>query len=191
MTGSSQSAHSRAPDQAAPARLDAEPWLRGTLTAVPPVHRAVMHALELAGEDVARWCGGLTPEEFFCRPYGLPPVAYQLRHIGGSLDRFFTYSEGAALSEQQFAALAGELDAPGDMEDVLHDFHASLELAAQRVRASAGRDLGAAVRIGRKELPSTLGGLLVHAAEHTQRHVGQAITTAKLLLAMRSSQRGN
>jgi hypothetical protein len=35
--------------------------------------------------------------------------------------------------------------------------------------------------IGRKRLPTTVLGLLVHIAEHTQRHLGQAITTAKMV----------
>ena len=33
---------------------------------------------------------------------------------------------------------------------------------------------------GGAKLPSTVGGLLFHAAEHTLRHAGQALTTAKL-----------
>jgi hypothetical protein len=35
--------------------------------------------------------------------------------------------------------------------------------------------------VGRLKLPSTVVGLLFHAAEHTQRHVGQAATTRKRL----------
>ncbi len=34
--------------------------------------------------------------------------------------------------------------------------------------------------VGRQRLPTTVGGLIVHCAEHTQRHVGQAITTARI-----------
>jgi uncharacterized damage-inducible protein DinB len=33
-------------------------------------------------------------------------------------------------------------------------------------------------KVGRAGLPATVLGLLVHAAEHTTRHVGQAMTTA-------------
>jgi uncharacterized damage-inducible protein DinB len=35
--------------------------------------------------------------------------------------------------------------------------------------------------VGRKELPSTVLGLLFHAAEHTMRHTGQLIVTVKVL----------
>jgi uncharacterized damage-inducible protein DinB len=39
--------------------------------------------------------------------------------------------------------------------------------------------------VGKKQLPTSVGGLLVHVADHTQRHVGQAITTAKIVVAQR------
>ena len=47
-----------------------EPWLRGTLTEVDAVRRQVLHALELACEDVTRWCAFLSDEEINARPYG-------------------------------------------------------------------------------------------------------------------------
>jgi hypothetical protein len=34
--------------------------------------------------------------------------------------------------------------------------------------------------VGRQKLPSTVLGLYVHAAEHTQRHVGQLLVTARI-----------
>jgi uncharacterized damage-inducible protein DinB len=57
----------------------------------------------------------------------------------------------------------------------------ALDRSASRVRALASADLEAPRVVGKKRLPTTVGGLLVHVAEHTQRHVGQAITTAKLV----------
>jgi hypothetical protein len=36
-------------------------------------------------------------------------------------------------------------------------------------------------RVGRAGLPSNVIGLLFHAAEHSTRHAGQAITTARVL----------
>src|ERR1700687_3626165 len=86
-----------------------EPWLRGTLTDVPAVARGVLHALELAREDLEKWCGGLTEEEWNARPVGLPSIAFQVRHIARSLDRLLSYAEGRALTEQQLAELKGEL----------------------------------------------------------------------------------
>jgi uncharacterized damage-inducible protein DinB len=161
-----------------------EPWLRGTLTEVPAVPRAVLHALELASEDLHRWCGGLSDSELNAKPAGVAPVAFHLRHIARSLDRLLTYAEGAALSESQIAAMKTELDPRATGEEVFSELDAALSRSAARVRALASGDFAAPRSVGKKQLPTTLGGLLVHVADHTQRHAGQAITTAKLVGAV-------
>lgn len=163
-----------------------EPWLRGTLTEVGAVHRAVLHALELADEDMAKWCAGLSDQELKQRPFDLPSVAFQLRHIARSLDRLLTYAEGAQLSPEQMAALKSEANGGADGEAPLAEFHRAIQRSSSRVRELAGLDLGQIRGVGRKQLPTTVGGLLVHIADHTQRHVGQAITTAKVIAALRS-----
>ena len=160
-----------------------EPWLRGTLTEVPPVARGVLHALELAQEDLRRWCGPLTPEQLHARPAGLPSAAFQLRHIAGSVDRLLTYAEGHPLSDAQLQALKLESEPQGTAEEILAELDQSMAFAAQRVRALASQDYATPRFVGKKQLPTTLGGLLVHIGDHTQRHVGQAITTAKLVSA--------
>ncbi|MGA9718328.1 MAG: DinB family protein [Acidobacteriaceae bacterium] len=161
-----------------------EPWLRGTLTEIPAVIRAVLHALELAREDAERWCGELTGLELNTRPMGLPPVAFHLRHISGSVDRLLTYAEGRELSEEQVAEMKREAEPAGALpRTLLLQFGESMERAAERIRAFAGADLEAARFVGRKRLPTSVGGLLVHVADHTQRHTGQMVTTAKLVRA--------
>ncbi len=96
-----------------------EPWLRGTRMEVDAVRRGVIHALELASEDVAKWCEGLSDEEMEARPLGLPSVGFQLRHMARSLDRLLTYAEGQQLSERQMAALRTEMEwaEPGGFVD--------------------------------------------------------------------------
>src|SRR5258708_22213348 len=89
-----------------------EPWLRGTLTDIPPIQRAVLHALELAQEDLERWCGSLNDEELNTSPDEIAPVAFHLRHIARSLDRLLTYAEGKQLAAEQIASLKLE-SAPG------------------------------------------------------------------------------
>lgn len=165
--------------------MQPEPWLRGTLTEVAAVPRAVLHALELAGEDIEKWCGGLTNDELNARPLDLPSVAFQLRHIARSLDRLLTYAEGSLLSSDQLNTLRSEMQADAALQEVFTEFKAALERSRRRVGALANADLEQARVVGKKALPTTLGGLLVHVADHTQRHVGQAITTAKVLLAQR------
>ena len=157
-----------------------EPWLRGTLTDIDPIRRAVLHALELSAEDAARWCDPLTEAQLFARPSGLPSVAFHLRHIVGSLDRLLTYAEGNPLSATQLAALKTESD-PASDPDLRAEFHAGLAHATARIRAISPDRFAEPRSVGRAKLPTTIGSLLVHCADHTQRHTGQLVTTAKLL----------
>jgi uncharacterized damage-inducible protein DinB len=163
-----------------------EPWLRGTLTEVDAVRRQVLHALQLTAEDVARWCAPLTDEELEAQPLGLPSVGFHLRHIARSLDRLLTYAEGQQLSPDQLAALASEAEAGAGREPLMMEFAGALEVAADRIRAILPARYEEPRVIGRKRLPSTVAGLLIHAAEHTQRHAGQLVTTAKVVVALRS-----
>jgi uncharacterized damage-inducible protein DinB len=163
-----------------------EPWLRGTFIDLPCVHRAVVHALQLAKEDLQQWCAGLTEAEFNARPAGIASVAFHIRHIARSLDRLLTYAEGRQLSEEQLAALKSEL-APGAVPtQVFKELNDALELAGTRVCGFTSAQWEAPRTVGRQSLPTTIGGLLVHIAEHTQRHVGQAITTAKVVRARKA-----
>ena len=158
-----------------------EPWLRGTHGEIPGVIRAVVHALELAEEDVERWCAPLDDVALGARPAGVAPVAFHLRHIARSLDRLLTYAEGRPLSDAQMALLRTEMDEPVTRAAVLEEFRQGLDDGLRRVRRFAGADLEEPRAVGRRGLPSTTGGLLVHCAEHTQRHTGQAVTTAKMV----------
>ncbi len=167
-------------------RREPEPWLRGTLTEVPAVPRAVLHALELAKEDIARWCADLTDEQLNARPARIAPVAFHLRHIARSVDRLLSYAEGKQLSRAQICALTTELDAGATGSELFSEFAQALDDGARRIRALDKAWLGEPRKVGRQELPTTVGGLLVHVADHTQRHVGQAVTTAKIVTARRS-----
>ena len=162
-----------------------EPWLRGTHTDVDAIARQVLHALELGDEDVAKWCGELTDAEFNARPFGLPPLAFHLRHIARSLDRLLSYAEGTQLDATQKTALQTELDDGATSKAVLAEFESALRTSAIRVRSFSPEHYNTPRGVGRAGLPSTVGGLLVHCADHTQHHVGQAVTTAKVVLAMR------
>ncbi len=163
-----------------------EPWLRGTHTDVPVVARAVLYSFELASDDAAHWTEGLTDLEIHAQPFGLMSVAAQLRHLAGSADRLLTYAEGQQLSEEQLKALKAEQKGAETLEQLLAEVNRAFRQAAERVRALASGDLDAERKVGRKSLPTTLGGTLIHIAEHTQRHVGQLVTTAKVLRALRS-----
>lgn len=171
--------------EAATPKIPVEPWLRGTLTDVTPEQRAILHALELAREDVAAWCRSLNTGEMHARPYGLASVAFHLRHIVRSLDRLLTYAECGQLSEQQKQQLLAEMTPDEHRATVFHEFHAGLDAAENRIRAINVSQWKELRGVGRKQLPTTVAGLLIHCADHTQRHVGQAVTTAKVVIAMR------
>ncbi len=160
-----------------------EPWLRGTLTDVAPVPRAVLHALQLANEDIERWCGALSDDQFNSQPCGIAPLAFHIRHIARSIDRLLTYAEGRQLTEEQIASLKGEFDGDATRSELFAELSAAFEKSVERIRALDTTRLSDAREVGRRRRPTTVGGLLIHVAEHTQRHVGQAITTAKIVTA--------
>jgi uncharacterized damage-inducible protein DinB len=164
-----------------------EPWLRGTRTDLDAVRRGVIHALELAAEDITLWCKGLGDAELELRPLGLASVGFHLRHIARSLDRLLTYAEGQQLSERQLKALKNEMDSQ-DREALFMEFAEGIEVAVTRVFAISPESYEQVRDVGRKKLPTTVGGLLVHCADHTQRHVGQAVTTAKVVAALREQE---
>ena len=158
-----------------------EPWLRGTLTDLPAVPRAVLHALELAKEDLLRWCGPLTDAELNARPAGIAPVAFHIRHIAGSTERLTAYLERKQLSANQLAALEQEKQPGASRERLLAEMDAAFRKTEVVVRGLDLTALAAPREAGRKRLPTTVIGLLTHIAEHTQRHVGQAICAARVV----------
>jgi uncharacterized damage-inducible protein DinB len=159
-----------------------EPWLRNTLTDVDPIRRQILHALELSAEDAARWLDPLTDAQLLVRPSNLAPIAFHLRHIARSLDRLLTYAEGNQLTPNQLAALKSELS-EGTAAEARAEFRTALETSAARIRAIHPDRFAEPRGVGRKQLPTTVGALLVHCADHTQRHTGQFVTTAKVVSA--------
>jgi uncharacterized damage-inducible protein DinB len=163
-----------------------EPWLRGTYAEVPAVSRAVLHALDLALDDLTKWTEGLTDAEVHAEPLGLTPVAFHLRHIARSADRLLSYAEGNGLSAEQLTLLKSESEGDEPLAALLAEVEASFSNAAERVRVLATANFDTLRGIGRKQLPTSIGGALIHVADHTQRHTGQVVTTAKVLRALRS-----
>ena len=166
-----------------------EPWLRGTHTDVPAAARAVLHALELALDDLTNSTAGLTDAEIHSQPLGLTPIAFHLRHIARSTHRILTYAEGKQLTAEQLAALKSEQGSEGNQEslaEVLAEVEASFANASDRIRVLAPANLDTPRFVGRKQLPTSIGGALIHVADHTMRHVGLVIVTAKVLQSLRS-----
>jgi hypothetical protein len=164
-----------------------EVWLRGSLPGYAPVLMPVAHALLQAREDVERVATEATTEELWQRPGGAASAGYHLQHLAGSLDRLFTYARGEPLNEAQRAALLREGTPGASGSELVAAALAQIDRALEQLRHTAVETLGAAREVGRAKLPSTVLGLLFHAAEHTSRHVGQLITTLKIVRGLPSA----
>ncbi len=159
-------------------------WLRGPVDGVAPVLQPAAHAVLQAQEDVATHAPTLTVDELWRSRGRGASAGFHLLHLAGALDRLFTYARGEQLTEAQFAAMRGERRAEerDGIQDVLvAEFDAAVERALAQVRATDPATLLEPREVGRARLPSTVIGLLFHAAEHTQRHVGQLVTTSKIV----------
>lgn len=164
-----------------------EVWLRGLLVPeVPPLLQPVAHALLQAAEEVRRVVEPLPVTHLWVRPGGAASVGFHVRHATGSLDRLFTYARGEGLSADQRAFLDTEAEPgspPEEAASLVSAFERQVDRALAQLRATPESTLLETRGVGRLRLPSTVIGLLVHAAEHTQRHVGQIVTTARIVQA--------
>ena len=155
--------------------------MRGPLPGVEPLVAPIFFSFTQVREDLAAHTAGLSAEEIW-RPVGsLPTLGFHLRHIAGSVDRLTTYLMGEALDPDQLAFLKQEAEPGASLEELLAGVDAALRRSEERLAQIDPATPHEPRWIGRKRLPTTVLGLLVHIAEHTQRHLGQAITTAKLL----------
>ena len=160
-----------------------EAWLRGPVDGVPPLLMPVAHALLHAREDAMRALRDLDERQIWMDA-GAAPVGYHVRHLGGALDRLLTYARGESLSAEQRNAVRTETqpgEPPAGADALIRDLDAAIERALAQVRATDPDTLLEPRGVGRQQLPSTVLGLLFHAAEHAARHAGQAMTTARLI----------
>lgn len=167
-----------------------EPWMRGYLADLDPVLAAILYSLQQVREDVDRWKTLVTDDMLWRREGDIAPLGYQLRHLAGSTDRLITYALGASLSEQQLESLRAEENSDVSLRQMLSALEDALQRAEATVRSTDPQSLGEARALGRKLIPTTLGGLLIHTAEHAQRHVGELIVTIKLARQRRSPSQG-
>ena len=160
-----------------------EVWLRGPVRGVPPLLQPVAHALLQAREELAAVLADFPPTLLNQRPGGLASVGFHLQHLAGVLDRTFTYARGVALAPAQQAQLAAEIEPLTPNTETLaqlqHRFNQQVGRALAQLRETDFTVLTEPRGVGRAQVPSTVIGLLVHAAEHTTRHLGQLLVTAR------------
>jgi uncharacterized damage-inducible protein DinB len=162
----------------------AEPWLRGPVPGLHPLLAPLVYSFQQAREDLAEHTRSLSPPQLYARPYGFGSVAFHLRHIAGSVERLMTYVRGEGLTAAQVAAMSIEKESNGPArEELLAALDGAFTNAEAVLRGIDPATLAEPRSVGRKQLPTTVIGLVTHIAEHTQRHVGQAIAAAKLAKA--------
>lgn len=161
-----------------------EVWLRGPVENISSLLQPVAHALLQAREEVNELIKDFPDELLWTKPAGAASVGFHLQHLTGVLDRLFTYAKGYALSDQQLAALKAE----GDPEqtnanaiELVQAFNNQVDKAIRELEQKTETDLTNYRSVGRAQLPSTVTGLLFHAAEHTMRHLGQLIVTVRVV----------
>lgn len=160
-----------------------EVWLRGPVEGVPDQLQPVAHSLLQAREDVRDLVGELPDELLWARPGGVAAAGFHLRHMAGVIDRLFTYARGEQLDEHQRGALKAESEPPAKpvaARELVAAFDLQVEGAIELLRRMDEATLSEPRGVGRKAVPSTVRGLLFHAAEHVQRHVGQLLVTVRV-----------
>jgi uncharacterized damage-inducible protein DinB len=164
-----------------------EVWQRGPIEQVPALLQPVAHALLQAVEDVEEAMENFPPDLLSQTPGGVASVSFHLKHLKGVIDRLFTYARGGMLSEQQLSYLKAET-VPGEGDSIrmlVDNFKNQVSVVVEELKTADVNTLTDRRVVGRKQIPSTVIGLWFHAAEHTQRHVGQLIVTTRVLKARR------
>lgn len=157
-------------------------WQRGPVPGVPPLLQPVAHALLQARDEVDECLADFPETLLWERPAGVASVGFHLQHLTGVLDRLFTYARGETLSEEQRAWLSRE-GTPTSVpaEALVRRFEVQVDVALAQLRQTDEATLTEFRGVGRAQLPSTVLGLLFHAAEHTMRHLGQLLVTVRVL----------
>lgn len=159
-----------------------EVWQRGRVEGISALLQPVAHALLQAREEIAMIMDGFPQEILWEKPAGMASPGFHLQHVTGVLDRLFTYANGEQLNEQQLTYLAGEgKNADQTVNELVVNFNNQVDTALKQLSGTDEQVLTDARSIGRKQIPTTVIGLLVHSAEHTMRHVGQLLVTVNVL----------
>lgn len=161
-----------------------EVWQRGPVEGVPELLQPVAHALLQAAEDARRYTEDFPDELLWQKPFGLAAVGFHLNHLSGVVNRLFTYADNKKLSVDQLKFLKAEENPdnlPLKAADLVRMFDETVQEAVKFLRQTSTDDLTEFRGLGRAQLPTTKLGLLFHAAEHAQRHIGQLLVTVRVL----------
>lgn len=157
-----------------------EPWLRGPIPANHPMAWPLRYSLLQVREDLDKWTRGLTPAQVWAEPHGLGSIGFHIRHLGGATERLTVYIKGEQLTPDQLAEMKREKEPGASLDELLMRLDEQFTYTAAVVAALDPRAWTEPRTVGRKALPTTVGGLVHHIAEHAQRHLGEIIVTAKI-----------
>jgi uncharacterized damage-inducible protein DinB len=160
-----------------------EVWLRGPLSKIPAMLQPAAHAFLQAREEVNELMTNFPEELLWEKPAGVASAAFHLQHIAGVLDRLFTYAKGQQLSDEQLKYLSAEGKKPETeitITELVRKFNDQVEKTIEDLKMMNENTLTEPRSVGRKQLPSTVLGLIFHSAEHTMRHLGQLLVTVRV-----------
>lgn len=158
-----------------------EVWLRGPVDGFHPLVMPAVHALLQVREDLHHLVSTVPAAHVWERAGGAASIGFHLRHTGGALERLLTYARGGTLTAEQLQRLRTEEEPGESIGDIGRGVDAIIDAALDQLRATTPEMLVEPRTVGRAALPATAGGLIFHAAEHSTRHLGQALTTARIL----------
>jgi hypothetical protein len=155
--------------------------MRGPIEGLDPLLAPLLFSFQHAREDIRHFASDLSVDQLWARPYGFGSVGFHIRHAGGAADRLCTYLEGRMLNESQLDFLKNEMRPGATFDELFSELDGFFKRVEGVIRSLDPSTLREPRGVGRKRLPTTVTGLLTHIAEHTQRHVGQTISAAKLI----------
>lgn len=158
-----------------------EAWLEERSLHSDPLLQLVLCTLEQTRRELDPLFTAAGEEQLWATPGGVTPIGFHVRHIGESIDRLLTYAEEGSLTDDQLGTLEQELSHELGARQLRTVLFGRLLDAERRLRLLDPAHFSQTRYIGRKRIAVPLGTLIGHLAEHTQRHLGQIRTTAKLL----------
>lgn len=159
-------------------------WLTGPVPGVPAALQPAAHALLQTVEDVRHALEGFAADDVWVTPGGAASIGFHLVHLVGATDRLCTAARGERLTDAQKAARDAERTPPSPrppLSTLIDNVATAVNTAVDQLRRTNPATLQESRPVGRAGLPTTVGGLLFHAGEHSQRHAGQLVTTAKIV----------
>jgi uncharacterized damage-inducible protein DinB len=162
---------------------DLEFWLKGSIPEIPLLLQPVAHALLQVQKELREAFLDFDENKLWERPRNVASVGFHLNHLTGVLDRLFTYAKGENLTDEQLVFLKNEGTENNETNSraLLKAFDLQVIKSLEQMKNTNPATLTETRFVGRKMLPSTVIGLLFHAAEHTTRHFGQLLVTVKIL----------